>query len=79
MSCGIPASLPARKDVSDAETYEVKVFVTSSATIGNNTGLDALTLNGTLIPEPGVPSLLFVGVISLALLRRAALSGRLHT
>ena len=65
--------------LSNAETYEVKIFVTSSATIGNNTGLDALTLNGTVIPEPGVPSLLFVGVISLALLRRAALFGRLRT
>jgi hypothetical protein len=36
-----------------AETYDVKVYVVGSQSTGNNTGLDAVTLNASVVvPEP---------------------------
>jgi len=46
---------PTPLSLTPAETYALKIYVTGSNTDGNNTGLDAVTLNGvvsTIIPEP---------------------------
>ena len=45
-----------------AESYTVNVFVTGNGP-GNNTGLDGIVLNGSVIPEPSSLSLLLLGVL----------------
>lgn len=55
--------------LNDSEVYDVKFYVDNNGnSTGNNTGFDALTFNGAIIPEPS--STLLFGLGGLVLLRR---------
>jgi hypothetical protein len=45
-------AFPSPLTLSDAETWELTIFVTGADSTGNNTGLDAVTVNGTALPPP---------------------------
>jgi hypothetical protein len=57
-------------NLTDAETWSVRIHVIGTGP-GNNTGLDALTLNGTVVPEPGAAGLFLLGLGLLAAVRRS--------
>jgi len=54
--------------LTDSETWELKIHAVGNGP-GNNTGLDALTVNGTIsaaVPEPGTFALAALGLLGLA-------------
>jgi hypothetical protein len=55
------------------ESWTLQILAAGSNTTGNNTGLDALTLTGTVsaaIPEPSTFALAALGLLGLAFCRR---------
>ena len=57
--------------LSSAESYDLRVTVakTPGSPNGNNSAIDAITFNGTVVPEP-TTSTLMIGMSGLLLLRR---------
>ena len=57
--------------LTDSETYDVKILVDNNGNAtGNNTGFDALTFHGEIVPEPGSLALLGLGFFGVLLRRR---------
>jgi len=57
--------------LTNADTYTLNVFAEhGSDTDGNNTSIDALTINGTIVPEPSAFALTTLGLLGLLGWRR---------
>lgn len=53
----------------NSETYGLKIFVTGNGP-GNNTGLDGVTVNGSVVPEPSAPAMISAALAMLGIIRR---------
>ena len=57
-------------ELTDGENYDVLIFASGSGP-GNNTGLNAVELNGSVIPEPSSVGLAFMGITLLVRARKS--------